>query len=57
MSGLAAYFLSLPDLQDELRVDGKTAQKVKEHVMKLAYARIDNDVKVLYNGEKSDLKE
>ncbi|KAL8829647.1 MAG: hypothetical protein Q9191_001898 [Dirinaria sp. TL-2023a] len=56
VSGLAAYFLSLPELKDELQVEGKTAEKVKEHILKLAYPRIDGEVKVLYNGEKSDLK-
>ncbi|KAL8788732.1 MAG: hypothetical protein Q9213_001546 [Squamulea squamosa] len=56
VSGLAAYFLSLPELSDRLKVDGQTAQKVKDFILEKAYSRIDGEVKVLYNNEKSDLK-
>ncbi|KAL8909225.1 MAG: hypothetical protein Q9171_005143 [Xanthocarpia ochracea] len=55
VSGLAAYFLSLPELSDRLKVDGKTAQNVKDIILEKAYPRIDGEVKVLYNNEKSDL--
>ncbi len=54
VSGLAAYFLSLPELQGQLQVPGKTAQNVKDYVLSKARPRIDGEVKVLYNGESSD---
>lgn len=57
VSGLAAYFLSLPELSDRLKVDGKTAQNVKDFILEKAYPRIDGEVKVLYNNEKSDLRD
>lgn len=56
VSGLAAYFLSLPELDDRLKVNGKTAQNVKDFILEKAYPRIDGEVKVLYNNEKSDLR-
>jgi len=56
VSGLAAYFLSLPELQDQLQVPGKTAQNVKDYILNKARPRIDGEIKVLYNGENSDQK-
>ncbi|KAL8880717.1 MAG: hypothetical protein Q9198_001930 [Flavoplaca austrocitrina] len=56
VSGLAAYFLSLPELSERLKHRGKTAQNVKDLILEKAYPRIDGEIKVLYNGEKSDLK-
>ncbi|KAL8884774.1 MAG: hypothetical protein Q9215_007251 [Flavoplaca cf. flavocitrina] len=56
VSGLAAYFLSLPELSERLKRQGKTAQNVKDLILEKAYARTDGEIKVLYNGEKSDLK-
>ncbi|KAL8774328.1 MAG: hypothetical protein Q9209_001079 [Squamulea sp. 1 TL-2023] len=57
VSGLAAYLLSLLELSDRLKVDGQTAQKVKDFVLEKACSRIDGEVKVLYNNKKSGLKE
>ncbi|KAL8993004.1 MAG: hypothetical protein Q9169_006662 [Polycauliona sp. 2 TL-2023] len=56
VSGLAAYFLSLPELSYQLKKRGKTAHNVKKLILEKAYPRIDGEVKVLYNNEKSDLK-
>ncbi|KAL9033289.1 MAG: hypothetical protein Q9180_006025, partial [Flavoplaca navasiana] len=56
VSGLAAYFLSLPELSERLKRRGKTAQNVKNLILEKAYPRVDGEIKVLYNGEKSDLK-
>ncbi len=56
VSGLAAYFLSIPELQGQLQVTGQTAQKVKDYILEKAYPRIDGEVKVLYNTENSDQK-
>ncbi|KAL9035431.1 MAG: hypothetical protein Q9180_004866, partial [Flavoplaca navasiana] len=49
VSGLAAYFLSLPELSERLKRRGKTAQNVKDLILEKAYSRIDGEIKVLYN--------
>lgn len=53
VAGLAAYFLSVPSFQSELRTGalGDTAARVKALIERLAWVRKWGGDKVAYNGE------